>query len=108
MYNEVDIRLPREEMMADERTTFVRRTYANLAGAILAFIALEAFLLTQVFTSLDDVIAIAGGRSAFGPLLVMLAFMGATMLAQTLPRVRKARSACNTWASVCASWLMKR
>ena len=86
MYNEVDIRLPREESMADERATFIRRTYANLAGAILAFIALEAFLLTKVFTSLDDVMAIAGGRSAFGPLLIMFAFMGTIMLAQMLAR----------------------
>ena len=70
----------------DARAAFIRSTYAHLAGAILAFIVLEAFLLTQVFTSLDDVIKVMGGRSAFGPLMVMLLFMGATMLAQMWAR----------------------
>lgn len=31
---------------ADERTTFIRRTYGHLAGAILAFLALEVFFFS--------------------------------------------------------------
>jgi uncharacterized protein len=32
---------------ASERARFIRRTYAHLAGAVLAFVGLEAFLLTS-------------------------------------------------------------
>jgi uncharacterized protein len=32
---------------ASERVRFIRRTYAHLAGAILAFVGIEAFLLTS-------------------------------------------------------------
>ena len=83
MYNELDIRLPREESMADARATFLRRTYAHLAGAILAFIAIEALLLHVVNES--AVFALMGG-GGMGFLVVMLAFMGASMLAQKLAR----------------------
>ncbi len=86
MYNEIDVRLPREQSMTDARATFIRRTYAHLGGAILAFIALEAFLLKFVFTEPQQVFALMGGGHPMGFLMVMLAFMGASMLAQMWAR----------------------
>jgi hypothetical protein len=61
-----------------ERAAFIRRTYLHVAGAILAFIALEAFLL---MLPLGGVIAtVLSGR--FSWLLVLVAFMGISWLAQ--------------------------
>jgi FtsH-binding integral membrane protein len=83
MYKEIDLRLPREETMADARATFIRRVYGHLAGAILVFIALETLLLYAVPQS-----AIAGIFAAgrFSWLFVLLAFMGASALAQMWAR----------------------
>jgi FtsH-binding integral membrane protein len=86
MYNEFDVRLSRSQSMSDARANFIRSTYAHLAGAILAFVALEVVLLKFVFTSLDDVVMLFGGGHPFGYLVVLGAFMGATMLAQVLAR----------------------
>ena len=65
---------------ASERATFIRRTYAHLAGAILAFVGIEALLLNTV-----DHRAVLqfmfGGR--FSWLLVMLGFMAAGWIART-------------------------
>jgi FtsH-binding integral membrane protein len=83
MYNEMDVRLPREESMADARAAFVRSTYAHLAGAILAFVGLEALLLNIVT---EDAIISIFGRSPWSLLIVMLGFMGASMLAQMWAR----------------------
>lgn len=65
------------DAMPDERAAFIRRTYFHLAGAILAFVMIEAFLMTS---GLADTIArtMLGGVSWF---LVLLAFMGVSMLA---------------------------
>ncbi len=65
---------------ASERATFIRRTYAHLAGAVLAFAGLEAVLLNTV----DHAAVLRlmlGGR--FSWLLIMLAFMGAGWIART-------------------------
>jgi FtsH-binding integral membrane protein len=62
-----------------ERAAFIRRTYAHLAGAILAFIGIEAALL--YVTTPEQVL----GLFAFHPaswLLVLLAFWGVSALAQ--------------------------
>lgn len=61
-----------------DRAGFIRRTYAHLAGAILAFIAVETLLLQ---------LPIAGAiarmmTTGFSWLLVLGAFMGISMLAQ--------------------------
>jgi len=72
--------------LSDARVNFIRLTYAHLAGAILAFIALEAFLLSIVTP--QAVIGIMGGGSAIGFLFVMAAFLGASFLAQMLARSR--------------------
>jgi FtsH-binding integral membrane protein len=65
---------------ASARAAFIRRTYAHLAAAILAFMGLEALLLNVVKP--EDVFQLLGG-SRFSWLLVLLAFMGASWLAQS-------------------------
>lgn len=61
-----------------ERAAFIRRTYLHVAGAILAFVVLEAILLSL---PIGGVIAsVISAR--FGWLLVLGAFMGVSMLAQ--------------------------
>lgn len=62
-----------------ERALFIRRTYAHLAGAILAFMGIEALLLKVV--GADTVLGILG-TSRFSWLVVLLAFMGAGWLAR--------------------------
>lgn len=61
-----------------ERARFIRNTYIHLAGAILAFVALEAFLFmsgaAQTIAS-----TMLGGR--FSWLIVLGAFMGISFLA---------------------------
>lgn len=68
---------------ASDRASFVRRTYVHLAGAILAFIALEAVLLQ---TSIGPAMLnwMAGGR--FGWLIILAAFMGVSWIADRWAR----------------------
>jgi FtsH-binding integral membrane protein len=67
------------DVSPEERASFIRKTYLHLAGAILAFIVLEAFL---IFSGIGAVIAnamfFAGGWSW---LIVLAAFMGVSFLA---------------------------
>src|SRR5665213_39187 len=60
-----------------ERALFIRRTYSHLAGAILAFIALEAVLVNTV--PFDVIAGMLGG---YNWLLVLGAFMVASWVAQ--------------------------
>src|SRR6185312_1310070 len=64
-----------------ERAAFIRRTYAHLAGAILAFMGVEALLLNILSETaqLKIVQVMWGGHGWLG---VMVAFMAATWLAQ--------------------------
>jgi FtsH-binding integral membrane protein len=66
-----------------ERGLFIQRTYAHLAGAILAFIGLEALLLNVVSERQVLTLVTGGGM---GWLLVLLAFMGASWIAQMWAR----------------------
>jgi FtsH-binding integral membrane protein len=71
---------------SSERALFIRRTYAHLAGAILAFMGIE-FLLFQVLgkNGQDEVLKLMlAGRASW--LFVLLAFMGASWVAQTWAR----------------------
>ena len=61
-----------------ERAAFIRKTYLHLAGAILAFIGIEAFLMTSGLAQQIAVTMLGGRWSWF---LVLLAFMGVSMLA---------------------------
>jgi len=69
-----------ERAPANERVAFIQRTYGHLAGAILAFIALETVLLNT--PGIDQVIMpMLGGRSSWA--IVLIAFMAVGWLAQT-------------------------
>jgi FtsH-binding integral membrane protein len=61
---------------ADARAAFIRRTYGHLAGAILAFIALEALLL-----QIPGIEQVALGMLGGTWIIVLLAAMGVSWLA---------------------------
>lgn len=61
------------------RATFIRRTYLHLAGAILAFIAVEALLMNSPLAP-ELLNLMAGGRYSW--LIVLAAFMGVSWLAE--------------------------
>jgi FtsH-binding integral membrane protein len=66
-----------------ERATFIRRTYGHVAGAILAFAAVEMVLLN--IPGIDRVVfGMAGSPVAW--LVVMVAFIGVGYLAQAWAR----------------------
>jgi FtsH-binding integral membrane protein len=68
---------------ASDRAAFIRRTYAHLAGAILAFVGLETFLFQVVPQETLTQFAIGLSHSW---ILVILAFMAAGWLAQVWAR----------------------
>ena len=61
---------------ADARAAFIRRTYLHLFGAIAAFIALEAALLTSPVA--DNLVALIGGNWW----MALLAFMAVSWVAE--------------------------
>ncbi|MFN4258567.1 MAG: Bax inhibitor-1 family protein [Gemmataceae bacterium] len=65
---------------ADARAQFIRRTYAHLAGAILAFIGIEYLLLTTFAPMAEQMIGVMVG-SRISWLVVIGAFMGVSWLA---------------------------
>ncbi len=69
----------------NERVTFLRKTYGHLAGAILAFVALE-YMLLDVSSPLFEAVTVPWLTFVFqGSWLVVLAlFMGASWLATRL------------------------
>lgn len=65
----------------DERAAFIRRTYAHLAGAVLAFVGLEAYLLT---TPLGEKMIRMISASQFGWLMFLGGFILCGWLARGL------------------------
>jgi FtsH-binding integral membrane protein len=71
---DVDYRLA-SQAGASERVAFIRRTYAHLAGAILAFVAIEAVLFNYAPTAVvENIVGLMLG-SRWSWLLVLGAFM---------------------------------
>lgn len=68
------------EAPVSERVQFIRRTYAHLAGAILAFVALETVLITSPFA--EWMIGTLVGSGTMGMLALMVAFVGAGWIAE--------------------------
>src|SRR6185312_4548190 len=66
-----------------ERAAFIRRTYAHLAGAILAFMGVEVLLFQVLGESGQQAVLNMLSVSRLSWLAVMLGFMGASWLAQT-------------------------
>jgi len=71
----------RSEAMAAERASFIRRTYAHVAGAIAAFTAIETLLLTTLSKDAKDniLMSMLGGMSW---LLVLGAFIAVGWIAR--------------------------
>jgi FtsH-binding integral membrane protein len=65
---------------ADERATFMRRTYGHLAGAILSFTLIELVVFKTGIA--EDIIGRLFTGGSMGMLLLMGAFIGAGYLAQ--------------------------
>lgn len=65
---------------ADARGAFIRKTYAHLAGAILAFIGVETLLFTTGIAGSVLEAMMAGGKG--GLIVALLVFVGAGYLAQ--------------------------
>jgi FtsH-binding integral membrane protein len=64
-----------------ERAAFIRRTYAHLAGAILAFVAVETLLFTLLQDTLTDFMVIYF-QSHFSHLILLVGFIGSSYLAR--------------------------
>src|SRR2546425_13038860 len=68
------------DAVASERAAFIRRTYGHLAGAILAFIGLEAVLLQ--LPGIDELVrGMASSRMLW--IVILAAFMGVSWLANS-------------------------
>ncbi len=67
-----------DQAETSERATFIRLTYLHLGGAVLAFIALEAFLLS--LPGVGNAVALVMGNQ-FGWLIVLGAFIGVSYIA---------------------------
>ncbi|MBK1790671.1 Bax inhibitor-1/YccA family protein [Persicirhabdus sediminis] len=63
----------------DTRSAFIRKTYWHLAGSVLAFIVLEAMLLS--IPNIEQTVFGLLGKSSLSWLIVLGAFMGGSMLA---------------------------
>jgi FtsH-binding integral membrane protein len=68
---------------AHERADFIRKTYAHLGGAVFAFTAIEAALINS---GLGDTMLETLGRSQYGWLVVIGAFMFISYLAERWAR----------------------
>jgi FtsH-binding integral membrane protein len=78
--NEYALERDHSSSMSAERAAFIRRTYAHLAGAILAFMGLEAILLNT--PGIPEAVIRTLAVSPYSWLIVMVAFIGGGMLAQ--------------------------
>lgn len=66
------------DALPEERASFIRKTYLHLAGAVLVFFLMEAYLITSG-AGLAIAQTMLGGRWSWA--IVLLAFMGVSMLA---------------------------
>ncbi len=73
-----------------DRALFIQRTYLHLAGAILAFIALTYVLLNVMDPQPILRLLFSGGQ--MGWLVVLLAFMGVSYVAQSWARSNTSRT----------------
>jgi len=72
------------ESSRSERAAFIRRTYAHLAGAILAFVGIEALIFGVIRPSVEGFDQMFFGLlfgTPYSWLVVMLAFIGISYLA---------------------------
>lgn len=70
--NEYAQQLTASQVQPSERAAFIRRTYAHLAGAVLAFVGLEAYMLNTPIA--EKMLSMISG-SQYGWLMILGAFM---------------------------------
>ncbi len=70
---------PVADALPEERASFIRKTYMHLAGAVLLFVLMEAYLVTSG-AGLWIAETMLGGN--FSWFIVLAAFMGVSVLAQ--------------------------
>jgi len=80
----------RSEPVVSERATFIRRTYAHLAGAILGFIILETALLS--IPDIQFTVFRFLGQNPISFLLIIGAYMVVSLLAQFWANSRTSRA----------------
>lgn len=68
------------QAVPSERTTFIQRTYLHLAGALAAFVGLEAVLLMS--GAAKPIVETMYGNGKAGMLVLMIAFIGGGYLAR--------------------------
>lgn len=81
-FYELDYPVTAAQAQASERAAFIRRTYAHLAGAVLAFVALEAAFFTLIPQQGIVQIIRTMFASPVSLLVLMVAFIGVGYLAQ--------------------------
>jgi FtsH-binding integral membrane protein len=72
--------VPVADAPVNVRTDFIRKTYAHLGGAVLAFVALEYFFFKSDIA--ESILRTMLGNGRAGMLFVMLLFVGAGYVAQ--------------------------
>ncbi len=77
---------PAAYAMPAERVQFIRRTYGHLAGAVMAFVALEALLLMTPLGESATLALLSLGKA--GILVYMLLFVGVSWFAQSMSFAR--------------------
>jgi FtsH-binding integral membrane protein len=68
----------------DERALFIRKTYAHLLGAVVAFIAIEAAILNSPLA--ERMMELISANTQIGWLVVLGAFIGVSWLAESWAR----------------------
>jgi FtsH-binding integral membrane protein len=63
----------------NERTDFIRKTYLHLAGAVLAFIGIEAIVINSPLA--ESIVGLFRGNGNGGILILLLGFIGVSFLA---------------------------
>ncbi len=76
------------EQSVSVRTLFIRKTYMHLAGAVLAFVAIEAVLLTTI--PAEKILGLLAGRYSW--LIVLGLFMGVSWLANSWAQSQTSRA----------------
>ncbi len=78
------------EAQLNERSLFLRRVYGHLAGAVLGFVALEAVFLSSSTMKSAALQMVGSGRWMW--LVILLAFMGVSVLANRMAHSMTSRS----------------
>jgi FtsH-binding integral membrane protein len=81
---------PAADARASERAAFIRRTYGHLAGAILAFVALETLLFNYAPEAVEQIVRSMIG-SRFSWLFVLGGFMLVSWVAESWARSNTSR-----------------